>query len=108
MAAKRAAEQAEFNRQREELAAQRAEIEKQKAAIAHTAIEPAATEIDLVVDAEVKPDDVLVLTDEMVSIPLVTERPTAEELIQVIAAQYQVSDHTAAEWLDAADFSPYY
>lgn len=68
------------------LDAQRAEIEKQKAAIAHTAIEPAATEIDLVVDAEVKPDDVLVLTDEMVSIPLVTERPTAEELIQVIAA----------------------
>lgn len=117
--AQRAAEQAEFNRQREELAAQRAEIdrqiafereqlEKEKAALAPAPVVVAAIEVASVVDAEVKPDDVLVLTGEMVSIPLIPEAPNAIHLICVIADYFKVSQQTAAEWLDAADFTTYY
>ena len=114
-AAQRATDQAEFDRQRAELAEQQAAFAAQQAAlapvvVAPVAIETVATDQDHeIVDAEVNPDDVPpVLTGEKVIIPMIPRCPIAAELICVISKHYEVSEKTAAEWLDAADFTPFY
>ena len=65
-------------------------------------VEPVA--IELVASPAPIEAEVLVLTGDMVSITA----PSAIAIIQAIAALYVVSEATAAEWLDAADFSTYY
>lgn len=61
-----------------------------------------------IVDAEINPNDVLVLTGEKVIIPLIPIHPNAETLISVIAGHFEVTSETAAEWLDTTDFNHYY
>lgn len=113
--AQRAEAQAEFDRQRAELAEQQAAFTAQQAALAPVVVAPVAIETvaadqeQEIVDAEVKPSDVpLVLTGEKVIIPMIPRCPIAAELICVISKHYEVSEKTAAEWLDAADFTTFY
>lgn len=46
--------------------------------------------------------------DQLMSIAMEPTPPNAEALIGVIATHFKVSDELAAEWLDSADFTPYY
>lgn len=53
-------------------------------------------------------DGVMELSGQLMSIAMEPTPPNAEALIGVIATHFKVSDELAAEWLDSADFTPYY
>lgn len=102
--AQRAKEQEELNKQRAELAAQQAAFEAQQAALARVVIAPVAIEtVAPVVESE-QAAEVLVLTGEMVVVPMQSNRPTDREMLAAIAEQFCVTDRQAFDWLYTFDF----
>lgn len=102
--AQRAKEQEELNKQRAELAAQQAAFEAQKAALAPVVVAPVAIETVAPVVAPEQDNKVLVLTGEMVVVPVKSNRPTDRAMLVAIAEQWRVTNRQAFDWLYAFDF----
>jgi len=104
--------QAEAKRVAEEAAAQ-AEADSKALADYHAAITTPVEAVP-VAEPEAPPvstelfDGVMELSGQLMSIAMEPTPPNAEALIGVIATHFKVSDELAAEWLDSADFTPYY
>jgi len=114
MAAERAAAAAKVEAERlaQEAAAQ-AEADSKALADYHAAITTPVEAVP-VAEPEAPPvstelfDGVMELSGQLMSIAMEPTPPNAEALIGVIATHFKVSDELAAEWLDSADFTPYY
>ena len=102
--AQRAKELEELNKQRAELAAQQAAFEAQKAALAPVVVAPVAIETVAPVVAPEQDNKVLVLTGEMVVVPVKSNRPTDRAMLVAIAEQWRVTNRQAFDWLYAFDF----
>jgi hypothetical protein len=88
------------------------ELEAYKAAVepaerATPAIEVVAASVPFS-STPIEPLKPLILPTEITDTLAVRTPPSGRELIETIAEHYAVSNRTAAEWLDAADFTPYY
>ena len=103
-AAQRKAEQDAIDDQRAELAAQQAAFEAQQAALARVFIAPVAIETVAPVVEQEQAAEVLVLTGEMVAVPVQSGRPTDRAMLAAIAEQFCVTDRQALDWLYTFDF----
>lgn len=117
-AAKQKSAQAELDRQREEIAAQRAALEALMAAQVVEAEEVPALEEQASAAIEMEASTP-VLSEKADADRNASEfinridalqftQPSAEALIAVIASHFEITSDTAAQWLDSADFTPYY